>query len=124
VLGQNIILRQTLIPRNQTSAVWLITNTLKSNQNSRNPPSGTQPLVQQRLFQAMMGADRTFTNYKGPLPVVCLLSSIVAGRLLHQLAAVSGTWLTRFGAATRLSLIWGLPDASEGLLGTARGDRI
>jgi hypothetical protein len=91
VLGQNIILRQTLIPRNQTSAVWLITNTLKSNQNSRNPPSGTQPLVQQRLFQAMMGADRTFTNYKGPLPVVCLLSSIVAGRLLHQLAAVSGT---------------------------------
>jgi hypothetical protein len=30
-----------------------------------------------------------------------------------------GTWPTRLGAATRLSLIWGLPDAPEGFLGTA-----
>jgi hypothetical protein len=35
----DIILRQTMIPRNPTSAVWLIANTLKINQNSRNPPS-------------------------------------------------------------------------------------
>jgi hypothetical protein len=35
-----------------------------------------------------------------------------------------GTWPTRFGAATRLSLVWGLPDAPEGFLGAARGDRV
>jgi hypothetical protein len=35
-----------------------------------------------------------------------------------------GTWPTRLGAATRLSLIWGLPDAPEGFLETARGGRI
>jgi hypothetical protein len=35
-----------------------------------------------------------------------------------------GTWPTLFGAAMRLSLIWGLPDAPEGFIGAARGDRI
>jgi hypothetical protein len=39
----------------------------------------------------MIGFDCAFTNYKGSSPVVCPLSSILAGRLLHVLAAASGT---------------------------------
>jgi hypothetical protein len=44
--------------------------------------------------------------------------------LLQMLRAALGTGLTLFGAATRLSLDWGLPDAPEGFLGAARGDRV
>src|SRR5215470_17979896 len=44
--------------------------------------------------------------------------------MLRLLRSGPGTWLTRFGAATRLSLIWGLPDAPEAFLGAARGDRV
>jgi hypothetical protein len=38
--------------------------------------------------------------------------------------SVLGTRPTRFGAATRLSLIWGLPDAPDVFLGAARDDGI
>src|SRR5215469_12592795 len=57
----------------------------------------------------MMGSDCTSTNYKRSFPVVCLLSSIVAGRLLHQLVSASGTqpkvgWTARAGPQLGIEL--------------------
>src|SRR5262245_27812036 len=104
-LGRNLatnILRQRVVPRNGLPASWVIPKTLSCSQKT--------PAIQ-RPYRRLAGWSSVITNKdrgsrasgrvcdspathqrdRQSLPIVRLLSSILAGRLLHLPTAESGT---------------------------------